>query len=1000
MASIYESPDQQVTLTGYQTGPSFQQEQAYNPTGILLSQSEKDLEALAAFSGTLNKVLVKEAEAKIKRQTASGFTKFVTGQVVLDPEKLAQTNKDVELVQQGATAAVQIANEAERLPGQEGMAAQIRRTSPALRGAEVLGASIAAAQSAPSSFLNFANQAMAEERVIIDPSTGGELKLSKRMTRTELERATQILTGLWGEETGYNRLNPEIMMEYGGSNLAIARTKFTEEIGKELDANTKEELLIKNRINGSQILNGIIDPNTAAKASQALERSLIGTNKERNEQLENILTQTVDRLIVNDNAAQALGLLENLGNVPHPSGVGTYSQYFSSTFTALQDKVQQAGADREKARMAERLSQFMAEAKTYDQLAPKQRETYLTDLAKRMRDAGMEEEAITKAVTGGSTPFERAILEGLANGRLLTGKNRLTKASIKDLEANGQIDAEVAARALATPGLSEGDRTVESEWEKLKSSVEGRVRQDQMKAFTPSDKTNQTMLDQATVVRDLAIAQAVQKYAPALQAAIDANQPTQIETASAAIAGLALAELNNPQSKLYWNTTSKSAPKFNELINLKPDLGPSFVTRQPKNVIDSIINNVMPGIAVPRASLSISQAQYDAAQQAVNTGGPIPTYIVRGAKAAGYPNANAYLTDLAANNGYGQWKPNQAQQQYLDTIKQTSPALAKKLATDLTPSDRKAILAQLKSLEAARQIPQQPALNGGGGALSSLQQEITQRESGGDYGQYNFGVARSGPGSTAISNLTVRDVIRGDFAINGQRVIHYGAYQFKPQTLKAVVEQAGISLDAPFNKETQDKAFQALVVGGALPWRQNLNDYVSGKVTDTSANQERAISDLRNEWEAAKNIPAVKLGKMLKDIRNEQTSTVNPNLSSMSAAPRTVEVGKQLLNRGVKMWQHPNFDLNKGFVSGGARVGQHSDKSFHYSSQALDLPLSHNSVTKLDDTYDYLMTNAKALGISEIYWDRKGYYRDGQMIGGPRSNAIPGHDTHLHVSFQ
>jgi hypothetical protein len=39
-----------------------------------------------------------------------------------------------------------------------------------------------------------------------------------------------------------------------------------------------------------------------------------------------------------------------------------------------------------------------------------------------------------------------------------------------------------------------------------------------------------------------------------------------------------------------------------------------------------------------------------------------------------------------------------------------------------------------------------------------------------------------------------------------------------PQHFAAVIKAAGISPDQPFNQATQDKAFQAVVVGGALPW--------------------------------------------------------------------------------------------------------------------------------------------------------------------------------------
>ena len=62
MASIYESPGQQVALTGPQTTPSFQPGVAYDPSRMMLQQSEKDLNAFAAFSDTLTKFITDKAK--------------------------------------------------------------------------------------------------------------------------------------------------------------------------------------------------------------------------------------------------------------------------------------------------------------------------------------------------------------------------------------------------------------------------------------------------------------------------------------------------------------------------------------------------------------------------------------------------------------------------------------------------------------------------------------------------------------------------------------------------------------------------------------------------------------------------------------------------------------------------------------------------------------------------------------------------------------------------
>ena len=390
-------------------------------------------------------------------------------------------------------------------------------------------------------------------------------------------------------------------------------------------------------------------------------------------------------------------------------------------------------------------------------------------------------------------------------------------------------------------------------------------------------------------------------------------------------------------------------------------------------------------------------------QLAVSQGGKISTSVANVARASGYKDVNRYLSDQAAKNGMT-WKPNPDQQSFIQNAKTISPSIAARLAGELTPSERKRLTQQLDTIrtqqqtKASLQTTAQP-----GGTYATFQNDLIQREGGGTdpYGQYNFGSARSGPADPNLTNLKVRDVVRGNYTINGQQVMHFGAYQFKAATFAAVAKKAGISMDAPFNKETQDRAFQAVVMEGALPWRNQLNDYMSGKIPDTAANRAAAIQDLQAEWTSMKNLTPAKLGSYLQNMRMEkQQPLLDPNLVSLPSPQRTVRVGQMLLNMGVKPWQHPNFDIDKGYVEKGGRVGVHSDTSRHYANSALDLPLSHNSVTALDKTFDYLKANATALGISEIYWDRKGYYRDGQMIGGPRSNAIPGHDTHLHLSLK
>ena len=103
---------------------------------------------------------------------------------------------------------------------------------------------------------------------------------------------------------------------------------------------------------------------------------------------------------------------------------------------------------------------------------------------------------------------------------------------------------------------------------------------------------------------------------------------------------------------------------------------------------------------------------------------------------------------------------------------------------------------------------------------------------------------------------------------------------------------------------------------------------------------------------------------------------------------RTIQMGRQLFKAGYRMWQHPNFDLERGYIpSGGQRVAPagvsgRGGGSAHHTNQALDFPLSHNSEAQLDRLYKYLNANKDKFGIAELLWRSAGHY------------------DHLHVAFR
>ena len=235
-----------------------------------------------------------------------------------------------------------------------------------------------------------------------------------------------------------------------------------------------------------------------------------------------------------------------------------------------------------------------------------------------------------------------------------------------------------------------------------------------------------------------------------------------------------------------------------------------------------------------------------------------------------------------------------------------------------------------------------------------------------------------------------------------------GLSQDEAVTMTAIMmaESGGKPDEINNNRKTGDLSyglFQINMIDGLGPARMrqfNLASYDDLK--DPNKNIDAAIQIMRSSglsaWGAYSNGSYKKyLDQAKKAVMQSQVSlgsspwrqgqnlnaSVIPQLMGRDAKERTVIVGRELLNMGFRPWQHPNFNLDKGFVSGGRqRVMQRSYNSAHHHAEALDYPLSHNTPEQLDKLYQYLSSNQRQLGVRKILW------RDGGL-----------HEDHLHVEF-
>lgn len=129
-------------------------------------------------------------------------------------------------------------------------------------------------------------------------------------------------------------------------------------------------------------------------------------------------------------------------------------------------------------------------------------------------------------------------------------------------------------------------------------------------------------------------------------------------------------------------------------------------------------------------------------------------------------------------------------------------------------------------------------------------------------------------GGKSLSEMTVGEIMekqRGSVK-SGREIFAAGRYQIIPDTMKRAVALAGISKDAIFNKETQDKLGMALIQG-----RKHLNDYLTGKSNDIRAAQ----IDASEEWSS---FPHPDTGKSYYGGPNKAHHTVEAVRNAMVAA--------------------------------------------------------------------------------------------------------------------
>jgi hypothetical protein len=343
VASIYESPDQQVTLTGPQTSPSFQPGTAYDPSQMMLRQSEKDLGAFAQFSDLLSRTLLERAKENNENQKNLGIADIVNGRMAPSQSQLAKYNNDKALLQTANDSTQQVINEVRTT--NPDLAETMYQEAPAATGWRAYGQAIGTARMAASGLEAFMSDFMSGTNPTVPGPDGVLFAPARSKTRAQLEASWEVGIKQYAQRAGLGNLNPVII---AAELTPIAMRTRSEMLGMQM-----QQIITTREANEREDLRGSLskeaeliakDPAAAQNIVLDLNNKLLGLNRgnrgkantETNEMMGSLIRTLIDR-----DTTLAGQVLQNYKATlinPNDSSLGTYGQRFN--LKELSDLVQ------------------------------------------------------------------------------------------------------------------------------------------------------------------------------------------------------------------------------------------------------------------------------------------------------------------------------------------------------------------------------------------------------------------------------------------------------------------------------------------------------------------------------------------------------------------------------------------------------------------------------------------------------------------------------------
>jgi hypothetical protein len=960
MASIYESQGPQVALTGPQTQGGFQPEQAYDASNLMLRQAEGDLKSFAQFSNTLSDFLTNQAKQKNEADYKLGIAEVINGDTEPTEEDKAEYFADRDSLKAQAQIDERVADqmEQESVP----LANQKRVNSPARTGWRGYGNAVGQVKLASQSAYAVLGELMTSDTPIQFTKPDGtvtsivpsQIKDPATWNVAWRYNLQQYLT-----KAGVTNINPMIIAEELTPTIGQVKSQLFATRMAAARKELQEETIENNNISITQGLQdltykegGYTSQDLADFWQEQSSAMNEGTGLKRGEANSAVIKRLAGTLL----ASKQTELLDQFKNVPlladQPNGV-TLGEYYAEEFFAASQGII-ARNDADEARLNKDNQQAvddLFDERTRGLLNTPGDATAIND-ATRAQLARLDKEgnkAALKAILAldaadaayNPVNFQRIQRE------LRTNPEKYNSADLDRMMRDGLINADERsklAKSFSGDDLSDTLKQFQEPWKKQLNAMI----QEKNAGLGILNESSSTF-GTALVVANSELNNLVKRY---LRDRPNATTQEIAQYAQQTIQGMYKDDrfAFTRDDKTGQVIPSKSFTGGKVVI---PYYNPDGTNRMSRDLTKIPDTNTLKQLnPKPTTDRILTPEEIQSSKERLRSGQQPTARLLSGMQATGL-SANQLLR--AQSRAYGLPSTD------LDSSKASKAARQRFLyapsAAAILDNPNSSSIQRIKAW----------------GDVAAAQQRAQRRATEGK-------ALRAGPDLMPGAMVSMNDYVRLGIqnGLSPDEAVRFAAVGMAEST-----GQSGV-----VGKEFPVYGLWQINMAGAMgPDRMRRYGFRSAEeLKDPETNARVAVALYKdkgiNDWSAYTD---GRYRQYLADAKRSYYELKRAGFASKAnggAGSQAVLLGRQLLNQGYKIWQHPNFDLNKGYVSGGARVWKRPYDSAHNYGEALDFPLSNNTPQQLDQLAAQLNANKERFGIRQVLWRTKG------------------HEDHLHVDFK